>query len=178
MKKALISVALAMALLVAAVTGAPAFASEEYDWAYPENIHAFMFRLGIACKAAEIEIPYDPIVWVDGDSGYLVLTVGDLALAAMYDLKTQQLMSLLFPLGSGSDDARYLILAALFEKAAVTIGSAMTKDIFLRLGETVYTHALAGIMEGMMDFDIGAYSFGVQLTGDDDDHLNMIIRAN
>ena len=178
MKKALISVVLAMALLAATVTGALASASGEDDWAYPENVHAFMFRLGIACKAAEIEIPYDPITWVDGDSGYLVLMVGDLALVAMYDLETQQLMSLMFPLSNGSDDARYLVLAALCEEAPVTIGSTLTKDLFLQLGEIVFTQALAGIMEGMRDFDIGAYSFGVQLVGDDDDHLNMIIRAN
>lgn len=176
MKKTVISAVLAMALLVVSASGA--LASEEDNWVYPSNILSFMFRLGITCEAAGIEISGDPVVLTEEGTGYVFMFVGELAVVAMFDPSTQQLTGLMFPLTNDCYDEQLITLAALCEEAAVTTSSMMTKERLLQLGETVYKQALAGMMEANTDITIGAYTFGVALQENDSGQLNMIIRAN
>lgn len=176
MKKTVLSTVLAMALLVVSASGT--LASEGDNWAYPDNILSFMFRLGIACEAVGIEISGDPAVVMGDGAGYVFMSVGELGLAAMFDPGTQQLTGLMFPLTSDYYDEQRVVLAALCEEVAVTTSGVMTKELFLKLGEIVLTQAVAGMLEANTDFTIGAYSFGVMLQENGSGELNMIIRAN
>ena len=164
-------------LIVASAIGAPALASGD-DWAYPENVHAFMFRLGIACGAVGIEMSSDPVVLMDEGNGYLFMSVGELGLGALFDPTTQQLMSLMFPMNSDYYDEQLVVLAALCEEAAVTTSSIMTKELFLQLGEIVYTQAVTALVEANRDVSIGDFSFSVKLQENGSGMLNMIIYAN
>lgn len=176
MKKTIISAVLAMALLIGSASGT--LASEQENWAYPDSILSFMFRLGIACEAAGIEMSSDPYVLMEEGEGYVFMSVGELSLVAMFDPSTQQLTALMFPMTDDYYDEQLITLAALCEEVSVTTSGKMTKELFMQLGEIVYTQALAGMMEANSYFSIGAYSFGVALQENDSGQLNMIIRAN
>lgn len=176
MKKTIIPAVLAMMLLVISASGA--FASEQDSWAYPSSIVSFMFRLGIACEAAGIEISSDPAVVMEKDTGYVFVSVGELSLVAMFDPSTQQLTGLAFPLASDCYDEQRIILAALCEEVSVTTSGMMTKELFLQLGEIVLTQAVAGMLEANTGFAIGAYTFTVALQENGSGQLNMVIRAN
>ena len=176
MKKTLTAVTLAVVLLIVSMTGS--LASQEDEWVYPEDVLAYMFRLGIACEATGISIPYDPYTLTDNDVGYFSVNVGSTELVGMYDLKTMRIEALTFPAAAPSADTKEsaVILAAFCEEVSVTTGSKMTGDLFLKLGEIVLTQVVGVMADTGRPFPLGAYTFSAFVG--DDDVLHIRIQAS
>jgi len=165
---------LVLTLMLASAAGATALSAGE-DWVYPENALAFMLRLGMACKVAGIEAPYDPEVWEQDGSGGFAASVGGLAVGALYDLHTQKIQVLMFTLDNERADQQYLIMAAFTVEAPIISNSAVTKDHLLNFGKTAIGVVIAEILEAQGAFVAGAYSFEASMT--DNDALRITIRA-
>ena len=127
MKKHSALVFMVIVLVVASTIGTHAFAED--SWAYPENVLAFLFRLGIVCREGGAMISEDPFAEVDGDDGYFVIYIDELQVLARYDIHTLKISRIMFPMDNENYDAQRLTLAAFCEEAAVTSRAAITKDL-------------------------------------------------